>query len=96
MEPIDRHLTKVNKNLDFCNKAWQGLEFSFSPPQPPPPLQLCANSNHITLERNIQTLPQRCPINDLVVQAFFVGSLPNKGIMSILPQGQSQWLCVVI
>ncbi len=59
---------------------------SFSPPLP---LQVRAHLNHTTLERNIQTLPQRCLINDVVVPTFFVGSTPNKGIMSLLPQGQS-------
>ncbi len=51
-----------------------------------------------TSHRNIEscTLPQRCPINDVDVLTFLVGSPPNKSIMSLLPQGQSQSSCVVI
>jgi hypothetical protein len=94
MEPIGHYLTQMSKCLDFQQESTARVRV-LSLSLPPLLLQVCANSNHTTLERNIQTLPQRCLINDVVILTSFVDSPPNRGIMSLLPQGQFQCRVVI-
>jgi len=80
------------KSISFSAHGLNGMHI---------PLSLTLNQGKIahyvqfitkeTSHRNIRSciLPQRCPINDVNALNFFVGFPPNRGIMSLLPKGQS-------